>query len=236
VNTSGAAEVAQFVKDLRWRFDVMPPPQKCTYSNLMRMFAEGKLATMMLPADGETIDRLLKLGMNLDDIGIAELPKGPKNRDHLTYGRCLIVNSQLDRDRRAAAFKWILFMADPEVLKLREQFFYREQEYTGEPRVPLYVPERQTRLYEEIKPFRSLPLYMDYEQNIANLLTLGPSFNQNRLYEAIALGVFPIVEKQDSDPVQEVSLVATDFEQKYLRQDTSKENMIKKAVKEMLPY
>ncbi|MGI8907987.1 MAG: extracellular solute-binding protein [Candidatus Sumerlaeaceae bacterium] len=236
VNTPAAAEVAQFLKDLRWRFDVMPPPEKCTYDGLIRLFAEGKLAMMMLPADAVTIQRLLKLGMSLDDIGIAALPRGPKNGYHLTYGKCLVANSQLDRDRRAAAFKWLLFMADPEILRLREQFFFRQQERTGAPRVPLYVTARQQQLYDETKQFRMLPFYMDYEPELAYRLTLEPAYYRDRLYESLALGIFPVIKTQDSDPVQAAAQLGADFTQQYLSGPKAPENIIKKTIKEMLIF
>lgn len=217
VNTSAAADVAQFLKDLQWRYDITPPPAKSYYDNLMRMFAEGKLSMMMLPADQETIDRLLKLGMNLDDIGISALPRGPENRDHLTFGRCLIINSQVDKEKRAAAFRWLTFIASPEILRMREQFYYREQEQTGAPRVPLYTSEVQHETYAAIRPFRTLPLYQDYEEVVANHLVLEPPFFTARMYEAIATGVYPIIQREDSDPGQMITLVGVDFEEKYLK-------------------
>lgn len=217
VNTSAAADVVQFLKDLHWRFDVTPPPKACYYDNLMRQFAEGKLAMMMMPADSDTISQLVKLGMAVDDIGIAALPRGPENRAHLTYGKCLIVNSQLDRQRREAAFRWLVFLASPEVQRLRLQFFFRELEETGAPSVPLYVPPVQEQFYEETKRFRSLPIYRDYEDAVGNTLRLEPPLHTDRLFEAIATGVFPMIEREDSDPLMQIVNVAADFESRYLR-------------------
>src|SRR5690606_13485102 len=77
VDQSG--EVAQFLKDLHHRFDVMPSPNECTYDKLMTKFAEGELAMMILPADGDTLDKLMRQGMSLNDIGIAPLPQGTVN-------------------------------------------------------------------------------------------------------------------------------------------------------------
>lgn len=216
INSKQAGEVAQFVKDLRWRFDVMPPPSKCYYDNLMKMFAEGKLGMMIMPADGNTISQLLKAGMALDDIGVAALPAGPANRLHLTYGKCLVINSQIDPQKRAAAFRWLLFLASPEVQRLREQFYFREKEMTGAPRVPLYSHTMQQEYYESVKNYRSLPLYADYESVVASHLRLEPAVEKARFYEAVASGVFPIVDNENSDAYQAITSVAIDFEKKYL--------------------
>ncbi len=217
VDQSG--EVAQFLKDLHIRFDVTPPPLKCYYDNLMTMYATDKLAMMIMPADKETIAELIKRGMSLDDIGIAPLPRGIKNRDHLTYGKCLVINSQLDQSRRAAAFKWLMFVASPEVKRLQAQFFFKEREMTAAPAVPLYSPQMQAEHYASIRGFRSLPLWEDYEAIVASHLHPEPSFHTDRFYEALAEGVRPVIERKDSDPFQAVKLMATDFDRKFIQQE-----------------
>jgi len=214
VDQSG--DVASYIKDLHWKFDVTPNPEKCYYDNLMNMFVAGKLGMMILPADGNTVAELIRRGMKLDGIGITALPKGAVTRDHLTYGKCLIINSQLDRARRAAAFKWLMFMASPEVHRLRAQFFHREREMTAAPAVPLYSTQMQQEYYESIKPYRSLPLWADYEDGIASHLKLEPAFQTERFYEAIAVGLRPVVDNKDSDPYAAVKVMTTPFEKKYI--------------------
>jgi ABC-type glycerol-3-phosphate transport system substrate-binding protein len=216
VNTPAAAEVARFLKDLRWRYDVTPPLDRCYYDNVLRMFAGGSVAMVMLPADLTTLERLRRLGMNMDDLGIAPLPGGPVSRLHLVSGRCLIVNSQLDRARRDAAFKWIMFQHDPERLRMREQYLFGEREITGVPSVPLYVAPHQERVYEMLRLYRSTPLFPEYEQAVARLLWPEPPYAKSAFYEMIAAGVRPIVERKDSVPEKEIQSVAEGFADKYL--------------------
>lgn len=231
VDQSG--EVAQFLKDLHVRFDVTPPPTKCYFDNLMTMYAEGKLGMMIMPADGGTISELLKRGMPLEDIGIAALPQGLVNRDHLTYGKCLIINSQLDQSQRAAAFKWLMFMASPEVQRMRAQFFFREGEITAAPSVPLYSAAMQAEYYASIRPYRALPLWNDYEAHAARNLHLEPSFYTDRFYEALAEGLRPIIERRDSDPFHAVTLIATGFEKKYIRREKP-DNLVDRYVQYLM--
>ena len=107
-------------------------------------------------------------------------------------------------------------MASPEVKRLRAQFFFREKEPTGAPEVPLYTTEMQMQHWQSIASYRTLPRYSDYESRIARNLTLSPPYYTERLYEAIAEGVRPIIEQQDSDPYRSMTQVAVDFERKYL--------------------
>lgn len=217
VNTSGAADVAQFLKDLHFRYDVTPPIERCYAENVLRMFGEGRVAMCMMPATGDTIRRLLRHGMPLDSIGIAPLPRGPQNRRHLAFGRCLIISAQLDREERAAAVKWLMFRVNPETRRLRQQFYFREQEMTGAPSVPLYVPVVQEAYNQSLRPFRTLPLYADYEGVVAGLIVPEPGFFTDKLYAAISDGIRPIVSLKDSNPSAAIAEVATDFETKYLR-------------------
>ena len=217
VNTSVAAEVAQFLKDLHFRYDVTPPIDRCYAENVLRMFAEGRVAMCMMPATGDTIRRLLRQGMPLDSVGIAPLPHGPQNRRHLAFGRCLIISAQLDREQRAAAVKWLMFRVNPETRRMRQQFYFREQEMTGAPSVPLYVPAVQEAYNQSFRPFRTLPLYADYERAVTSLIVPEPGFFTDKLYAAISDGIRPIVSLKESNPSTAIADVATDFEAKYLR-------------------
>jgi hypothetical protein len=223
VNTSAAGEVANFIKELHWKYDITPSLDRCYADNAMQMFADGKVAMVMLPATRETIDRLFKMGMPLEELAIAALPAGPENRAHLTFGKCLIINSQIEKEKRAAAFKWLLFQLDPERIKLREQYYHRMQEITGIPRVPIYTERVQKALNDEIRTYRTLPIYPDYENHVAANVRPEPPYFTLRLYEAIAEGVRPIIERQESRPAEDIGFVAMDFQAKYLNNAPTQE-------------
>lgn len=229
LDVDNAGEVAQFIKDLHHNYDVTPDPVDCYYDNLLTRFAQGKVGMIILPAETDTVAELMKRDMPLDDIGIMALPRGLANRQHLTYGKCLVVNSQLDRNRRNAAFKWLMFMASPEVQRMRMKFFHDEKEVTAGPSVPLYSPTVQRDFYEAIKPYRSLPLWADYEDIVASHLTLEPSFYPDRFYESLAEGIRPIVERKESDPFTAVKMIASDFDRKYI-QETPPDDVLDQIV------
>jgi ABC-type glycerol-3-phosphate transport system substrate-binding protein len=220
-----SADVLNFLKDLRWRYDVSPPADKCYNDNIMKMFADGKVAMVMLPATRDTIRRLMRLGMQPDSIGIAALPGGPGNRAHLVFGRCLIVNSQLEREMRDAAVKWLLFQLDPEIARMREQYYFREQEMTGIPRVPIYLPAKQGELNTMLKPYRSLPVFADYEDIVAANLRPEPPYFTEELYEDLANSVRTVVEQKDLQPAIAAAQLGRDFEARYLNSVPTKEGL-----------
>ncbi len=207
----------QFLKDLRWRYDVMPPAEKCYGDHVLQMFAQGKIAMIMLPATKDSIRRLMRAGMAPDNIGIAPLPQGPMTRYHLTFGRCVIVSSQVDQAKRLAASKWIRFLLDPEVARLREQYLFREQDLTGIPHVPLYKREKQEQFYALMKPYRLLPVFVDYEDTVTTALMPEPARFREELYSELAKEVRPVVELQDSVPSAIAPNLAMDFEKRILR-------------------
>ncbi|AXA35073.1 MAG: extracellular solute-binding protein [Candidatus Hydrogenedentota bacterium] len=216
LRSQAATDVLSFLKDLRWRYDVIPPPEKCYADNVMRMFADGKVAMVMLPATRDTIRQLMRMGMPLDNIGIAALPAGPQSRDHLVFGRALIVNSQLEKAKRAAAVRWLLFLLDPEVQRLREQYYFREQELTGIPRVPLYAPPKQSAVNQSLLPYRSIPVFADYEDVVASHIRAEPAHFAHELYEDLAKDVRKVVEQRDLAPASIVPVLALEFEKQFL--------------------
>lgn len=211
-------DALQFLRDLRWRYDVTPPAEKCYGENVLRMFAQGKVAMVMLPATKESLRRLMRAGMSPDNIGIAPLPTGPATRYHLTFGRCLIVNSQVDHAKRLAAAKWIRFLLDPEVARLREQYLFREQDLTGVPKVPLFNRQKQDQIYAVLKPYRLLPVFTDYEDSLTTGLVAEPARLREELYEELAKEIRPALELENSDVPSIVRNLAKDFESRYLRQ------------------
>lgn len=218
LRSQSSADALQFLRELRWRYDVMPSAEKCYADNVMKMFADGKIAMIMLPATKESVRRLMRLGMSPDNMGVAPLPEGPASRRHLVMGKCLIVNSQIDPAKRDAAARWIRFLLDPDVLRLREQYLFREQDLTGIPRVPLYKKEKQAQVYTMLKPYRMLPVFLDYEDVVTTGLCPEPSYLRDRLYEEVAKEIRPAVESKDIPIPNIVQTLAVDFERKYLLQ------------------
>jgi ABC-type glycerol-3-phosphate transport system substrate-binding protein len=220
VNSATAAAVVQFLKDLRWRHDVMPPPEQCFRDNLMRLFANGRLAMMILPTDQATINQLLRLGMPMEDLGIAPLPAGPRNRKHLAMGTYYIINSQIDAERRAAAFRWLLFLSDPETLMIRQQFLHQEGELTGAPGVSRYTTSRQVPVRESLRRAMRVPVFLDYDALMTDSaqLALEPPHFTDRFFEALAEDVRPMIERNESDPSRDIARVGAAFVRRHLRE------------------
>ena len=211
VASSTSVEVVQFLKDLRWRYDVTPPLERCYFDNNLRMFASGQVAMVMLPANREIFERLRRLGMPIEDIGVAPLPAGPANRRHLTTGRCLIVSSQIDREKREAAVRWLMFQHDPARIVLRQRFLFREKELTGIPSVPLYRQPRMGEVTEMVSAYRAVPLFAAYEREIGACLWPLPPYNTSAFLTAVADGARPIIERKESVPSSEIAAVGAGF-------------------------
>jgi ABC-type glycerol-3-phosphate transport system substrate-binding protein len=227
VNSATGVTVVQFLKDLRWRYDVSPPAEMCFRDNLMRLFANGRLAMMMLPADKDSITTLLKMGLPMEDLGIAPLPAGPRNRKHLVQGRYYIINSQIDADRRNAAFKWLLFLSDAETMLIRQQFFHTEGELTGAPTVARFTAVRQAAVRESMRRAMRVPIFLDYENVLGDSaqLALEPPHFTDRFFESLAEDVRPMVENKDSDPGRDVSRLGSTFRTRRLEQPSTNQSM-----------
>lgn len=106
-NTPECVEALQFIKDLRWKYNVITPNILVNQEEQRKTFATGGVAMMITAPD--VVDSLASYEMNPKDFGMMAIPAGPKKQVSLMGGnlRCLLnVNdAQID-----AAFKWMDFV------------------------------------------------------------------------------------------------------------------------------
>lgn len=105
-NTEEMVQALQFVKDLRWKYDVITANILVNQEEQQKVFATGG-AGMMISAPAEA--SIANLEMNPDEYGMMAIPAGPKKHVSLIGGnfRCL---SNGDEEQIDAAIKWLDFV------------------------------------------------------------------------------------------------------------------------------
>ncbi len=112
-NTPEAAEALQFVKDLKWKYDVLPSDTLVDYSKRHQFFATGE-AAMYIDA-GDSGASLRKYDMAIEDMGMVALPAGPKGAVNLLGGGAYMMPSSATDDQLDAAFRYITMSYKPTV-------------------------------------------------------------------------------------------------------------------------
>ena len=104
-NTPEAAEALQWVKDLKWKYDLLPANTLVDGEEWYRVFGTGK-AGMSIMA-GDYPNRVVSYGMKPEQIGIMATPAGPKAHVTLLTGEIHAVSSKATDDQIDAAMRWI---------------------------------------------------------------------------------------------------------------------------------
>ncbi len=103
-NTDEAADALQFVKDLKWKYDVLPSNTLIDYNEYMKVYGTGG-AAMAIQA-GDIAAKVTQYDMKPDSLGMMALPRGPKRWVTLLGGMLDCVSAQADDAQIDAAVKW----------------------------------------------------------------------------------------------------------------------------------
>ena len=104
-DTPEAAEALQFIKDLKWKHDVIPANTLVNGEEWYKQFATGNGA--MTITAGDYPRRVVKYGMTPEQVGMMATPAGPKRHVTLLGGEVLCVKEGATEDQIDAAIRWI---------------------------------------------------------------------------------------------------------------------------------
>ncbi|MBO5007481.1 MAG: extracellular solute-binding protein [Clostridia bacterium] len=104
-DTKEAAEALQFIKDLKWKHNVLPANTLINGEEWYKQFATGNGA--MTITAGDYPRRVVKYGMTADKVGMLATPAGPKRHVTLLGGEVLCVKADATEDQIDAAIRWI---------------------------------------------------------------------------------------------------------------------------------
>lgn len=103
-NTPECAEALQWVKDLKWKYDVVPSNTLVNSEEAYKLFATGNGA--MLITAGDIAGKVAKYGMKPDSLGMMAMPAGPKRHVTLLGGSLRCVNPVATEAQIDAAIRW----------------------------------------------------------------------------------------------------------------------------------
>lgn len=103
-NTPECAAALQWVKDLKWKYDVLPANTLIDNGEAQKIMGTEKAA--MYVTAGDIPARLAKYGIKPDHIGMMALPAGPARHVALLGGSIFAVSSVATDDQKDAAVRW----------------------------------------------------------------------------------------------------------------------------------
>lgn len=104
-DTPEAVEALQYIKDLKWKYDVLPSNTLIDGTEYYKVFGTGG-AGMMISATA-VADKVLQYGMDINSVGMMAMPAGPKNHVTLMGGSIWTVSSKSNEKQIEGAIEWM---------------------------------------------------------------------------------------------------------------------------------
>lgn len=104
-NSDEAVEALEYVKDLKWKYDVLPENTLIDNPEQSKLFAADKVG-MVLELPGNAAN-LAAYDMDPDNIGFMAFPAGPKRHVTLMGGHVAQIDKNASEDAKDAVLKWL---------------------------------------------------------------------------------------------------------------------------------
>lgn len=104
-NSPEAFEALSYIKDLKWKYDVLPSNALIDGTEYYKTFATGNAAMIM--ADTTLHGYSSQYEMPKDVCGLVAMPAGPKRHVTLLGGTVFCINQNATEDQIDAAIRWI---------------------------------------------------------------------------------------------------------------------------------
>jgi multiple sugar transport system substrate-binding protein len=107
-----AVQALKFWKDLRFKHNVLQPNVLMSETELMHLFALGKVA-MIFGTAHQLPALITRYKIDAQSFGIAPMPAGPAGRAAHLGGNVFVMNASSPEEKKAAAWKWVDFELSP---------------------------------------------------------------------------------------------------------------------------
>ena len=100
-----AAQALQWIKDLKWKYDVLPSNTLINHAELFKLFGVGEAA--MVISAGDVPEKVTQYDMKPEQLGIMAMPAGPKKHVTLMGGKICAVSDKATDDQIDGALRWL---------------------------------------------------------------------------------------------------------------------------------
>jgi ABC-type glycerol-3-phosphate transport system substrate-binding protein len=210
----------QFVKDLRWKHNVLSTELLLDGGATFPMLAKHECGMAIYPP--EWFEYVLQTGGTLEDLGLTGLPAGPGGRANLMGGSYRAINSRAKPAAQQAAMEWIIWQSfSLDALEL---------EITTPARAGVRVPwsiairslmykpdsEQARKERELLDKYRNVPYFKTYVEQVGQYARPEPFVAPQELYAALDGVIQAVLKDEKADPQALLTQAAQDFQTKYL--------------------
>lgn len=225
-NSPEGVAALQFVKDLKWKHNIVQDNVLADISEFAKLFATDQVA--MGISNFTLFDTMINdYKMSKDNIAFSSMPGGPGGRATVAGGSLVLFESEATDEQIDAAFKWLeLSGMTPSVndeirtsVENNAQVRFDEGKIVGVEAMPIYVSPERTALENEVNSkFANVDVKMfeDYLNNKEVELHVEEPVNTQELYKALDSVIQAVLTDEAADCQKLLDTAAADFQRDYL--------------------
>lgn len=202
----------QFIKDLRWKHDVLQRNVLATNDELFQLFAADRVAMAIFTPEYLTylVD---KYDMPFDKIGICLLPRGPGGRANQIGGSFSLLNPRLSGVHKQRAFDSMTFGYELDVIEPVVKLLAQQKRRVGIPVIPIFAPEYQDKIDAIVNRYRNVPDLTPLMRQAAEAVRLEPPYRCQALYDLyLGPAVQEVLVDKDADPAKLLRTASDKFQ------------------------
>ncbi|MDD6915846.1 MAG: extracellular solute-binding protein [Eubacteriales bacterium] len=228
-NSPECAAALQWVKDLKWKYDVLPPNTLVDGTEMYKVFGTGN-ASMIISA-GDVARYLVTYDMDTDNFGIMATPAGPKKWVTLMGGSIYAISPKATAKQIEGALKWIEMTNTPDATdeyKQNQENSYRlnvedGQLVTIKSMSPWNSESSAVKFRDEmVEKYKNgnpahVKLYNDFVQDMGDCeLRAEEPICAQELYGILDGCIQEVLTNKDADPATLLEKANSDFQNNYL--------------------
>ena len=224
--TKECADALQYIKDLKWEYNVLPDNAFVDIDEERKLFASNQAAMYII----HPTERMLvkNYSMNKDNICFGRVPAGPAGRYTLMGGNFYAVSPESTPEQIDAIIKFLEIKGhSPKVAEGMEETNGKGYQKDNEenvpimrkPAFPLWVNDERLELEEKLREkYANVPdeNFADYSSFTDVMVHEEEPVCAQELYSILDAGIQQVLTEKDADCMEIVKKMADDFQKNHL--------------------
>ena len=232
-NTPEAIAALQFVKDMKWKHDILPANTLIDSAEWQKVFGTGS-AGITFAAGEYPSSAVYKYGINPMQIGLIAMPAGPKAHVTMLSGDILCVSQDATKDQIDAAIRWMeteisYNMTDDLAQNMRDQrsLQVENNQIVGIKGISIWNDDAETVQFERAlidEKMNTNPnfvkLYNEFAANCPCEIRPEEPVCPQELYAILDSCIQEVLTNKDADCAKIMEKANNDFQTNYLNNMT----------------
>lgn len=225
-NTPECVEALQLIKDMKWKYDILPASALIDNNEMAKLFATDRGAMYLATPPQEHLSKTYS--MDKKDIAIGKIPSGPKGRYALMGGALNAFNAKATDEELEAAFLWCEFLGRGYELneQNKKNMENSYQVYSDEGRL---IGVHQYSIWKEgteciefenslIKKYTNIDPkdVKTFEEFDDIIIKAEEPVSCQQLYQILDSCVQAVLTDKNADPAELIKKASDDFQKNYL--------------------